>query len=74
MRKVSAKVLTTAELILTAKDWVETMVKQILTAKGLAQMMETLILTARDWAEKMVKQMLMATNWAGSLGWSMKKV
>ena len=60
MRKVSAKALTTAVLILTAKDWVETTVKQILTAKGLAQTMETLILTARDWAEKMVKQMLTA--------------
>ncbi len=60
MRKVSVKALMTAVLILTAQDWVETKVTQILTAKGLAQTMETLILTARDWAEKMVKQMLTA--------------
>ena len=48
MRRVSVKALTTAVLILTAQDWVETKVPQILTAKGLAQTMETLILTAKD--------------------------
>ena len=54
------KALTTAVLILTAQDWVETKVPQILTAKGLAQTMETLILTARDWAEKTASLILTA--------------